>query len=419
MLKKIFHRLFGAKPEPLPDVSKSQWYTRNEIKSYQEERLQKLIRYACKTIPYYKNLFKQNNLHPKDIRNLDDLKKIPILTRKKAIENYNMLVNPALINFTHHSGATTGQRLEWVSSRPWAELFTATLWRGFNWAGLTPDLRVVSFYSRVIGEITKNSLIIREAYDKDKIHDDLERIQQFQPQYGYCYASAAYIMAQHLIKHGMRLPLKGFITTSDQLYQHYRETIEEAFQCKVYNNYGCNDGGSWGAECPFRKGLHHDFERNIIEFDEKGKMIATDLWNYAMPLIRYENGDSGQWLNEQCPCGRQMPLLSIEGRTDDYIITPTQVFSPTAIDVMVRQNKSLEDLQIVQQSEHQIEIFFVPKKNYSLDDVQESLTPFTQHLKEMHVVFTEQDKIIRPSSNKKRLCLNHSRATIDKFFSMQ
>lgn len=50
--------------------------------------------------------------------------------------------------------------------------------------------RVVSFYSRLIGEIVKDSIIIREAYDSEKIDDDLERIRQFNPDFAYCYASA-------------------------------------------------------------------------------------------------------------------------------------------------------------------------------------------------------------------------------------
>ncbi len=396
-----------------PDVSKSQWFTAKQIRIYQENQLQRLIQYVSKEIPYYQKLFKQHQIKPKHIRNLKDLEKIPVLTRKLALENHEDLINHKLINFTHYSGATTGQRLKWMSSKPWAELFTSTLWRGFSWTGLQPTHRVVSFYSRVIGEIVKDSLIIREAYDKEKIDDDLEKIRQFKPDFAYCYASAAYIMATHLLKNNLRLPLKGVITTSDQLYSHYREAIEEAFQCKVYNNYGCNDGGAWGAECAHREGFHHDFERAIMEFTPQGKMIMTDLWNYAMPLIRYENGDSGHWLDQACSCGRAMPLFQVEGRINDYIITPTQIFSPTAIDILLRENKSIEDMQVVQQTETDLEIFYVPKPSYGLTDIQHCLSPFLNHVKGMNVILTEKTRIERPASNKKRICLNLSTKTIE------
>lgn len=413
MIKYWISKIFGKSEQIPPDVSKSQWYTSKQIQSYQEEELRKLIRYAYEKIPYYQKLFDQQKIKPKDIRTLKDLEKIPVLTRKLALENHADLINADLINFTHYSGATTGQRLKWVSSKPWAELFTSTLWRGFSWTGLLPSHRVVSFYSRVIGEIVKDSLIIREAYDSGKIDDDLERIRQFNPDFAYCYASAAYIMATHLLKNNLRLPLKGVITTSDQLYSHYKEAIEEAFQCKVYNNYCCNDGGAWGAECEYREGFHHDFERAIMEFNPQKKIIMTDLWNYAMPLIRYENGDSGHWLNKTCSCGRAMPLFQVEGRINDFIITPTQIFSPTAIDIMLRENKSIEDMQVVQQTESTIEILFVPKPQYTILDVKSCLSPFLNHVKGMEIILTEKTRIERPASNKKRICLNLSTKTID------
>lgn len=74
-----------------------------------------------------------------------------------------------------------------------------------------------------------------------------------------------------------------------------------------------------------------------MEFNPHGKMIMTDLWNYVMPLIRYENGDSGHWMEKHCACGRSMPLFQVEGRINDFIITPTQIFSPTAIDIDKRK----------------------------------------------------------------------------------
>lgn len=405
MLREGIGKLFYA-PEPLPDVYETQWYSLKEIREYQEARLRKLVQYVYSSIPYYQKLFQSLNLRPKDIQTLDDLKKLPVLTRQEAIANYSAITNPKLENFKHYSGATTGERLAWISSKPWAEIFTATLWRGFSWAGLDPEQRVASFYSRVIGQITQNSLIIREPFDINRFENDLKSIREFDPQIVYCYASSANIMAQHLLKNGLRLPVKAVITTSDQLYSHYKADIEEAFQCKVYNNYGCNDGGAWGAECSQREGFHHDYERSIIEFTENGKMLVTDLWNYAMPLIRYENGDSGRWLNKCCSCKRAMPLFTVEGRINDYIFTPTQQFSPTEIDILLRDNASIGDLQIVQQSKTVIEIFFIPKKGYTAENVKSCLKAFTDKVKGMELIYSEVTQIERPASNKKRLCIN-------------
>jgi phenylacetate-CoA ligase len=69
-------------------------------------------------------------------------------------------------------------------------------------------------------------------------------------------------------------------------------------------------------------------ERAIIE-DVDGEMVVTDLWNMAMPFIRYRNGDSVVHLKHECPCGRQLPLIRVRGRTNDMIITPKGPLAPT------------------------------------------------------------------------------------------
>lgn len=399
----------------MPDPLETQWYSAKQIRNYQEKRLRKMVRYAYKEIPYYRQLFDKHQIKPQHVKCLEDLKRIPILSRKDAIEHYNQLVNPQVILNTHLSSATTGQRLKWAYSKKWSELFGKTLWRGFSWADLNPHQRVVSFFSRVIGEVVKDCLIIREAFDLNTIEKDLELVKQFKPDFAYCYASSAFLTAQYLLKKGIRIPLKSVIVTSDYLFPHYKPSIEEAFQCKVYNNYGCNDGGAWGAECEERLGFHHDFERSIIEF-ENGKMIVTDLWNEAMPLIRYQNGDTGEWLNQTCPCRREMPLFTVKGRMSDYIITPTQVFSPTAIDILLR-NEYFCHIQFIQHTERELEILYKPNLQFPKDEVQSFLNKFVTHFKDMVITLNQKEHLEETSSHKRRICINHSEQTLESFFA--
>lgn len=399
----------------LPNIFKTERYSQSEIKKFQEKHLKKIIHYSYHNIPYYKKLFEQRNIHPNDIRGIEDLKKIPPLSRKKAIENYDSLINPSFILNTHLSSATTGQRLKWAYSKEWGNLFNQILWRGFSWAGLNHDKRVVSFFSRVIGEVTKNSLIIREGFDKDLIDNHIDSVLKFKPDFAYCYASSAYLTAQYLLQKGLKIPLEGIIVTSDHLFPHFKPVIEEAFQCKVFNNYGCNDGGAWGAECVERTGFHHDFERSIIEFDENGKMLLTDLWNTAMPFIRYENGDTGEWIKQACKCGRQMSLFKVNGRLSDYIITPTQVFSPTAIDILLR-NEYFINIQLVQQNEQKIDIFYTPHPQFEMKEIKDFLQRFIGHFKNVDVALNEQESPEKSNSLKRRICINKSAQTIENFF---
>lgn len=410
LLKKLLVK------QTFPDVLKTEWYSKAQIKTFQEQHLRKLIHYAYNRIPYYQQLFQECNIKPHQIKTLEDLKKIPKLTRAKAIENYDRLINPNIIWNTHLSSETTGQRLKWCSSKEWQELFGQTLWRGFSWAGLSPDKRVVSFYSRVIGLIVKESFIIREAFNLNKIDQEIEQIKKFQPHFAYCYSSAAYFMARYLLEKNLRIPLEGFLVTSEQLLPHYRPVIEEAFQCKVFNNYGCNDGGAWGAECEEHSGFHQDYERAIIEFEENGRMVVTDLWNYAMPLIRYENGDAGKWLEHTCPCGRKMPLFTVTGRVNDFIVTPTQIFAPTAIAQLLK-HECFSDIQVIQNTDVDIEVLFVPNPLYPLSECHEILNAFISHFENVNITTKTTDIIPKPSSNKRRICINKSNRTLDHLFN--
>lgn len=402
----------------LPNLKKSQWSSKAQIQSYQEKRLQKLIRYAYQQIPYYRKLFNEHHIKPEQIRSLDDLKQIPPLSRQQAIENYESLVNRSLILNTHLSSATTGQRLKWAYSKKWSTLFGQALWRGFSWAGLHPDKRVVSFFSRMIGEVAKDSLIIREEFNIERIEQELETIKQFKPHFAYCYASSAFMTAQYLLKKNLKMPLEGVIVTADQLFPHYKSVIEEAFQCKVFNNYGCNDGGAWGAECEERTSFHQDCERSIVEFEENGKMLVTDLWNDAMPFIRYENGDTGQWLNQKCPCGREMPLFTVRGRMSDYIITPTKIFSPTTIDILLR-NEYFVDIQFIQHDKENLEVIYTPNPQFHSEEVHNFLHAFIQYFKELTITLNQTKRSMSPSSLKRRICINHSKQTLDSFFSKE
>lgn len=104
--------------------------------------------------------------------------------------------------------------------------------------------------------------------------------------------------------------------------------MEKAFSCPVYEEYCCNDGGACAWECDTHEGLHYCMERAIIE-NVDGEMVVTDLWNRAMPFIRYKNGDSVTFLDKKCSCGRDLSLIKVKGRENDIIITKNGFLSPS------------------------------------------------------------------------------------------
>jgi phenylacetate-CoA ligase len=112
-------------------------------------------------------------------------------------------------------------------------------------------------------------------------------------------------------------------STTETLLPMYRKLIEETFRAPMYDQYGCGETHSIAFECGEHMGLHITSEHVFVQTnnDDMGELIITNLDNYAMPIIRYENGDRIKLSKDNCSCGRKLPLISqIIGRTADSIV---------------------------------------------------------------------------------------------------
>ena len=123
-------------------------------------------------------------------------------------------------------------------------------------------------------------------------------------------------------------------TTSAPLPDSQRKLIESAFNAPVCDQYGSCEVRWIAQQCPECGGLHVNTEHVHIEFvddnnmpvpkGEYGRTLLTNLEDIVFPLIRYENGDRGRWLKEQCPCGRTLPMIdSVKGRESESFVLPS------------------------------------------------------------------------------------------------
>jgi len=168
---------------------------------------------------------------------------------------------------------------------------------------------------------------------KKDVKKNVDEINKFKPITIVGYPSALHFLALEIEKNNLQLTHlpKGVISAGETLHLHQREIIEKVFKTQVYNRYGSREFGHIANECLAHEGLHYNADDLIIEIvDEKGmvcksgqigRLIITDLNNYAFPLIRYDIGDLGSMSSsENCCCGCTFPKLSaIEGRTFDII----------------------------------------------------------------------------------------------------
>lgn len=319
------------KYEKIVDLKHSQWWSYDKLREFQNRRLEKIVAYAYENIPAYRKKFERARVTPEDIRSIEDLSKLPITTREEMQDNQDF-VNKDLVTGELYTGGSTGATLRYFESFESGKIRSGVHLRGWRWNGYEHGKQKLAVVSSAQGVVEgENTLNLLGDLSELNIKKNLGKILEFRPQYLRGYVSSLYILANYCIDHNIKIDFVESINTiSENLYDFQRESIEQAFGGKVFEEYCCNDGGACAWECEAHEGLHYAMERAVIE-EVNGEVIVTDLWNRAMPFIRYRNGDSVTFLKKECSCGRKLPLIKVKGRTNDILIGPKGPISPTYV----------------------------------------------------------------------------------------
>lgn len=324
--KRAVNRL---RSERIPNLDATQWWKYEDLKRFQDKRLVKMVSYAYQRIPAYKKKFDAAGIKPSDIKTTEDLPKLPVTTRREMQDNQEF-INQKLVSAVLFTGGSTGESLRYFESFESGRIRLASHLRGWSWNGYFPGEKRLAVVASAQGTISASQVInLVGDMSANNIDENLERLLEFQPQHLRGYVNSLYLLARHCINKGVRLDFVESINPiSENLYDYQRIAMEEAFGCRVFDEYCCNDGGACAWECEMHEGLHYCMERSIIE-NLDGKMFVTDLWNRAMPFIRYENGDLVTFLDDACTCGRELPLMKVTGRTNEVIVSPSGPISPS------------------------------------------------------------------------------------------
>ena len=172
--------------------------------------------------------------------------------------------------------------------------------------------------------------------------------------------------------------------------------------------------GRTAWECPAHSGYHIDVEAVIMEFirdekpvssGERGEIVYTTLYNYAMPLIRYAVGDIGIPSDEKCLCGRGLPLMKIiEGRKDDFLVrSDGTIVSPITMDLIIKNMMAIEQCRIIQETPGRVRVQIVNSHSLTEQIVSQLKSSIKEVLGENVSVETEMlAELLRDKSGKLR-----------------
>lgn len=331
-------------------LRESQRWNMERMNSYRLAKLRKLIAHAKQHVPYYRRLFAEIDFSHEDVKSLDDIKNIPILTKEAARAAGETLVsetiNPRRVR-KGKTGGSTGSPLVTYKDADDRSFTWASYYRWYEWMGLDRNAPVATLWGartvtkkRRLGdtfdrtaEFLQNNLVINsftmDEKTKPKIYAALKR---FQPVLLKGYLSSLLTVAQFMRDNQLPPPssLKALSSTSETLLPGHRAELEAAFKVPLFNQYGCGEVSGIAYECAAHHGMHITREHVILEvldergndtIDTPGRVVATGLDNHAMPFIRYENGDLATMSGRPCDCGLNSPLItSIDGRSADTVI---------------------------------------------------------------------------------------------------
>jgi len=198
MFKKAREYLVSINYQHL-DLSKTQWWSLEDLQELQELRLRKIVAYAYNHLPGYRKKFDRAGVSPKQIRSLDDLPKIPMTTHEE-LQNNPDFVNEKLISGILYTGGSTGTSLKYYESKESGKIRWNAHLRGWSWNGYKPGKRlaVIASAQGVVQE--ENTLNLSGNWTKEGLQKNIEnidRLQKFKPQHLRGYVGSLYILANY------------------------------------------------------------------------------------------------------------------------------------------------------------------------------------------------------------------------------
>ena len=347
--------------------------SREQILAWQNERLVKQVQHVWDNVPYYRKKMEEKGLTPADIQGVEDLKKLPFLSKDDLREAYpyGLLGKPLSECVRIHStSGTTGKRVVAFYTQHDVDLWEDCCARAIMAAGGTKEDVVHVAYG--YGLFTGGSGMHGGSHKVGCLTLPLssgnpDRQLQFMTDLGStilcCTPSYAAYLSETIHERGLRdqIKLKAGIFGAEAWSENMRKEIEAGLGIKAYDIYGLTETSGPGVayECEAQTGMHINEDHFIAEIIDpdtgevlpegsKGELVFTAITKEAFPLLRYRTKDICILTREPCPCGRTHVKMSKPmGRSDDMLIIKGVNVFPSQIEQVLLEQGYPANYQIV------------------------------------------------------------------------
>lgn len=341
-----------------PDIETA---SRDQMTALQNKRLVDTVKRVYENVEYYRKKMQEIGVEPGDIRGVEDLHKLPFLTKDDLREcyPYGLMARPVRDSVRIQStSGTTGRRVVAFYTQHDIDVWEDCCARAIVAAGGTKD--DVCHVSYGFGLFTGGAGLNGGSHKVGCLtlpmsSGNTDRQIQFMTDLGStilcCTPSYAAYLAESINERGLRdqIHLKAGIFGAEAWSEEMRRNIESSLGIKAYDIYGLTEisGPGVSFECSEQSGMHVNEDNFIPEIidpktgkvlpdGEKGELVFTCINKDAFPLIRYRTKDITVLSHEKCSCGRTLAKMSrLMGRTDDMLIVKGVNVFPSQIETVL------------------------------------------------------------------------------------
>ena len=365
-------------------LESSRHWSREQMQSYKLSKLRELVRFAGKHAPYYRELFKSEDIDYRDLKSLEDFAGIPPLTKDILFDRQEDLKAD---DFERHrpistkTSGTTGRVTHLYRSQYQEAFRNAVVWRIYNNWGIGFRDRIAQITNPTaysldspLFEIDRleNRLVVNSYHIiHEQITEIMHELIRFKPKMIWTHPSILGMLAEHAqIENFAPLEIPVVATYAAKAFENVKRIINKSFPTTFKEYYGNRENtiSAWGdSDATF----YEVSEYCHLEVDTKaeaqsGEIVSTSLHNYAMPMIRYCPGDIGRNLGFEDEDSPYPKIELIGGRGKNLLMGTEGIISPAYFYMYLEKINfnGLLKYQMVQEELDRVVIKIVPKINY-------------------------------------------------------
>lgn len=421
------------------------YFSEKKLHELRDRRLRRIVQYAAKTVPYYRDFFQREGINPGQIKTVADLDRLPLVDKQELRKDPSrFLSNSALgknsiafltsgstglpLNIHHDSNSLLANIAFGERQR---EVITGICGRkvGYREALISYDgcvsTKVWDFYEKkTYIPVRPQRLLIPISKTIESVVEELNR---FRPNVliGYGSYLEAFFKTIYSMEVNIQLP-QVLLYGGDAMTNAGRDFIEEKFGVPVLSTYQAMECFKIGFFCENRENfhLHEDLchvkivnaDGEEVADDEKGEVVISNLVNRGTVLLNYRLGDIASISNRKCSCGRTLSLLSeIEGRVEDIIILPDgQFVHPRVVWSIFKHKNEVLQYQLIQHELMRFELKLVTGGQETVNGfLNELLTDLREVLGESSTIEAEfYNELPRQNRGKFRSVMSYCKSNV-------